>query len=57
MTIGWGVHDRLLLTRQAERACAGACRRARHVPLPGCGHIPMSDDPEGVATLLLQTSA
>jgi pimeloyl-ACP methyl ester carboxylesterase len=56
VTIGWGVHDRLLLARQAERARA-ALPSARHVPLPGCGHVPMSDDPDGVATLLLQTSA
>lgn len=52
VTIGWGTRDRLLIPRQAERARA-RLPRARHVPLPGCGHIPMSDDPEGVAALLL----
>jgi pimeloyl-ACP methyl ester carboxylesterase len=56
VTIGWGTRDRLLIPRQAERARA-ALPRARHVPLPGCGHIPMSDDPEGVATLLLAASS
>jgi len=56
VTIGWGTRDRLLIPRQAERARA-ALPRARHVPLPGCGHIPMSDDPEGVAALLLAGSA
>jgi pimeloyl-ACP methyl ester carboxylesterase len=56
VTFGWGTRDRLLLPRQAERARA-ALPRARHVPLPGCGHIPMSDDPEGVAALLLAGSA
>ena len=50
VTIGWGTRDRLLIPRQAERARA-LLPRARHVPLPGCGHIPMSDDPEGVAAL------
>jgi pimeloyl-ACP methyl ester carboxylesterase len=56
VTIGWGTRDRLLIPRQAERARA-ALPRARHVPLPGCGHIPMSDDPEGVAALLLAASS
>ncbi len=55
VTIGWGTRDRLLIPRQAERARA-LLPRARHVPLPGCGHIPMSDDPEGVAALLLAAS-
>jgi len=55
VTIGWGTRDRLLIPRQAERARA-ALPRARHVPLPGCGHIPMSDDPEGVAALILAGS-
>lgn len=56
VTIGWGTRDRLLIPRQAERARA-ALPHARHVPLPGCGHLPMSDDPEGVAALLLTASA
>lgn len=56
VTIGWGTRDRLLIPRQAERA-RQALPRARHVPLPRCGHIPMSDDPEGVAALLLEASA
>jgi len=56
VTIGWGTRDRLLIPRQAERA-RPLLPQARHVPLPGCGHIPMSDDPDGVAALLLTTSA
>lgn len=56
VTIGWGTRDRLLIPRQAERARA-LLPHARHVPLPGCGHIPMSDDPVGVAALLLAASA
>jgi len=55
VTIGWGTRDRLLIPRQAQRARA-LLPRARHVPLPACGHIPMSDDPEGVAALLLAGS-
>jgi pimeloyl-ACP methyl ester carboxylesterase len=56
VTIGWGTRDRLLWPRQAQRARA-ALPRGRHVPLPGCGHIPMSDDPDGVAALVLAASA
>jgi pimeloyl-ACP methyl ester carboxylesterase len=56
VTIGWGARDRLLIPRQAERARI-ALPRARHVPLPGCGHVPPSDDPAGVAALLLAASA
>lgn len=52
LTIAWGDHDYLLLTRQRRRA-----RRmlpwARHVELPGCGHVPFSDDPELLTTVLL----
>lgn len=52
LTIAWGDHDYLLLTRQRTRA-----RRllpwARHVELPGCGHLPFADDPELLATVLL----
>lgn len=56
ITIGWGTRDHLLIPRQAQRARA-ALPQARHVPLPGCGHVPMSDDPEGVAALLREASA
>ncbi|HET6448093.1 MAG TPA: alpha/beta hydrolase [Conexibacter sp.] len=56
VTIGWGTRDRLLIPRQAGRARA-ALPQGRHVPLPGCGHIPMSDDPDGVAALILAGSA
>jgi pimeloyl-ACP methyl ester carboxylesterase len=55
VTIAWGTRDRLLLPRQAARARA---RRpeARHVSLPGCGHVPFSDDPPLVARVLLEGS-
>lgn len=55
VAIGWGTRDRLLIPRQAQRART-ALPRARHVALPGCGHLPMSDDPDGVAALLLAGS-
>jgi pimeloyl-ACP methyl ester carboxylesterase len=56
VTIAWGTRDALLLPTQTLRA-----RRllpgARHVWLHGCGHVPMSDDPEQVARVLLEGSA
>ena len=53
VTVAWGSRDALLYHfRQAPRA-----RRmlpwARHVTLPGCGHIPFWDDPELCASVLL----
>ena len=51
-TVAWGTKDRLLLPRQAERA-RRALPRARHVPLPGCGHLPMTDDPGLVTKVIL----
>ena len=56
-TIAWAQRDRLLITsRQAPRA-ARRLPAARHVRLAGCGHVPMWDDPEQVARVLLDASA
>jgi hypothetical protein len=33
---------RITAPRQVERACQ-LLPRARHLPLPACGHVPMSD--------------
>jgi pimeloyl-ACP methyl ester carboxylesterase len=55
VTIAWGQHDRLLLPRQAPRAVA-MIPGARSITLTGCGHVPMSDDPEQVARVLLAAS-
>ena len=30
---------------------------AHHVRLPGCGHVPMNDDPQLVAKVILDTVA
>jgi pimeloyl-ACP methyl ester carboxylesterase len=56
VTIGWGTRDGLLLPSQALRA-RKLLPNARHVWLHGCGHVPMSDDPEQVARVLLEGSA
>jgi pimeloyl-ACP methyl ester carboxylesterase len=51
VTVAFGSRDRLLLartSRHVEQLPAGA----RVVELPGCGHVPMGDDPAAVAALL-----
>ncbi|GAA3242500.1 alpha/beta fold hydrolase [Actinocorallia longicatena] len=56
VTIAWGTRDRILPTSQALRARA-LLPHVEHVWLPGCGHIPMSDDPAMVASVILRTSS
>jgi pimeloyl-ACP methyl ester carboxylesterase len=56
VTIAWGERDRLLLPREARRAEA-LIPGARMVTLRGCGHVPTYDDPDQVATVLLEASA
>jgi pimeloyl-ACP methyl ester carboxylesterase len=56
VTIAWGTRDRLLPPSQA-RVARQCLPRARFVPLPGCGHVPMTDDPGLVARVLLDGSA
>lgn len=51
VTIAWGDKDRLLLPRQANRA-RRRLPRARHVIVPGTGHLMMGDDPEAVAAVI-----
>jgi pimeloyl-ACP methyl ester carboxylesterase len=55
VTIAWGTRDRMLPPSQA-RVAMSRVSHARFVPLPGCGHVPMSDDPELVAKVLLDGS-
>jgi pimeloyl-ACP methyl ester carboxylesterase len=56
VTIAWGTRDRLLPYGEAARA-RKVLPDARHVDLPGCGHVPMSDDPDLVARVILDTTA
>ena len=56
VTLAWGARDRLLRPSQAEVALR-RLPHARFVPLPGCGHVPMTDDPRLVASVLLDGSA
>lgn len=54
VTVAWGSRD-LLLPRQAKRARL-LLPDAVHRELPGCGHLPMNDDPDLVAAVLLEGS-
>jgi pimeloyl-ACP methyl ester carboxylesterase len=50
VTIGWCEFDRLVARPRVMPV------RAREVVLRGCGHVPMYDDPDAVARLLLEGS-
>ena len=50
VTLGWPEHDRLV---DRPRMLPPS---VRNVTLTGCGHLPTWDDPEAVATLLLEGS-
>lgn len=56
VTIAWGTHDHVLRSYQAERA-RNAMPEATHITLPGCGHVPMTDNPELIADVILAGSA
>lgn len=55
VTIAWGSRDALLFPRQAERFVQ-AIPGAKHRPLPGLGHVPMIDDPDSVARVILHVT-
>ncbi|WP_405753348.1 alpha/beta fold hydrolase [Streptomyces sp. NBC_00012] len=55
VTVAWGSRDRILPRRQGIRA-KHTIPGARLVRLPGCGHVPMNDDPALVARVILDTS-
>lgn len=56
LTIAWAERDKVLPLRQAARA-KELLPNAHHVTLPGCGHVPMIDEPELVARTILDTCA
>jgi pimeloyl-ACP methyl ester carboxylesterase len=53
VTLAWGELDRLVAPPQPERRPVGA----RYLVLPGIGHTPTWDDPQLIATTLLQGSS
>jgi pimeloyl-ACP methyl ester carboxylesterase len=54
VTVAWGTRDVVLPYRQSRRARA-ALPAARHLRLPGCGHLPFADDPDRCAAILLSS--
>lgn len=52
VTVVWGRRDRVLPVVQAARAQA-ALPGARHITLPGAGHLPFHDDPDACAAAAL----
>ncbi|GAB3947378.1 hypothetical protein GCM10027614_42500 [Micromonospora vulcania] len=55
MTVAWGTRDLVLPYHSQTRRARAALPEARHVPLPGCGHLPFADDPDACARLLIET--
>jgi pimeloyl-ACP methyl ester carboxylesterase len=55
VTVAWGTRDRILPYRQAALART-RLPAARHLDLAGCGHVPMHDDPDLVASVILDTT-
>jgi pimeloyl-ACP methyl ester carboxylesterase len=56
VTIAWAGRDLVLPPWQAETA-KRLLPHAEHIMLRGVGHVPMTDDPELIAKVLLQGSA
>jgi pimeloyl-ACP methyl ester carboxylesterase len=56
VTIAWGSRD-VLMRRPRAAAITQLIPRARLLLLPGCGHVPMNDNPALIAHVLLTGSA
>jgi pimeloyl-ACP methyl ester carboxylesterase len=52
VTIVWGTRDVVLPYRRQAARARDELPGARHVRLPGCGHLPFADDPARCAELL-----
>ena len=55
VTVAFGSRDRVLLPGVARRRDQ-LPDQTRWVTLPGCGHVPMFDDPQAVVDLLLTST-
>lgn len=53
VAIAWGRRDLLLPDRSQARRARQALPRARHLLLPGCGHVPFSDDSISCSRIML----
>ena len=56
VTVAWGERDRIFPATQLDVART-RLPGARHVVLPDCGHVPMTDDPGLVVATILGTTA
>lgn len=56
ITIAWSEFDRTIPFARYGRPMLDAVPGARHVTLPGVGHVPMLDDPALVARTILETT-
>ncbi|WP_457492642.1 alpha/beta fold hydrolase [Streptomyces sp. P5_D11] len=56
VTIGWSERDRFLPLHVADLD-RERIPQAEHVTLPGRGHMPMSDDPALITSVILDTIA
>lgn len=56
VTVAWGRRDLILPVYQARRV-RKSFPQARLLVLPGIGHVPMSDDPDLIGTILLGGSS
>jgi pimeloyl-ACP methyl ester carboxylesterase len=56
-TVAWAQRDAVLPRITHARRARRALPAARHLVLHGCGHVPMWDDPEQVARVLLEASS
>jgi len=55
VTVAFGSRDHVLLKRQS-RHLDELPAQTTLAELPGCGHVPMSDDPAAVSELILSTA-
>jgi pimeloyl-ACP methyl ester carboxylesterase len=55
VAVSFGTRDLVLLPRQSRRLDRLPAHTRLH-PLPGTGHVPMTDDPLAVASLIAQTA-
>jgi pimeloyl-ACP methyl ester carboxylesterase len=57
VTIAWGTRDVVLIHRTQSARAREVLPFARHVDLPGSGHLPFNDDPVACASLVLEDAA
>lgn len=54
VTVAWGTRDITLIHRTQSARAREVLPFARHIDLPGCGHLPFSDNPALCADVLLE---